>query len=462
MRFSNRETDITNVMDYGAVASSHTDNTFAFQNAINASCNKFKYIYNKADTESNISESGGDVFIPQGKYGIIGPINWTCPVYLHGGGEGTTTLVWIGNGSNTLLNMKAPLTDDNRYWYNGGVERLNIVMEGKQTGAAIKISQCNGCVINRITSHGLYRAVVVFAGASNTIENFNFRQMHGQINTGNVSGIETFSTGIEWYGSDNGGAAKCDPNNNGNCKTRSDVLSIFNGHVDSMVNSTVEAADCIYAHDFAATMWVKNMTCEQTRNGLNVRCDNSVALGNCPEFIQLDRFEVESNNVSGHNNNHGITADNFAFMTCFDCQLFSSQRGDNIIYLNNTRFHSGHFEWHGGKIQNANGACVLSQIDGTQWFGGVITQCGQDGQHDHKWGIKFINGVSAMNTNNQVIGMQFCHDNVGGTDSSMRPVYVGRETTYTIINSSVIQDCADRSFIDNKSRTNIIVNEIGP
>jgi Pectate lyase superfamily protein len=458
-----RFADVTNVLDYGAVASPGYDNTAAFQAAINAACAQVQASGGGASYPSEASAAGGDVFVPQGKYGIVGPVHWSCPVNLHGSGPGTTTLVWTGSGSSALLDLSALLTVGGRYWLNGSVRDLDVdVSHGSQTGAVVRVAQCQECVVDDFKTFGATRSVVVYAGAANTISNFNFNQMAPQATVGKSSGTEAFSTAIEWYGSDNSGGAGCTASNNGNCLTRGDILSVWNGHVDSATGSSTESADCLYVHDFAATTWVKNLSCNQTRIGLNVRCDNSVALGNCPEFFSLDRFENESNNSAGYNNNENISADNFAHIICMNCELYASQAGPNNIVLNNTRFHSGNFEWFGGKIQNATGICVLSRIDGLQMHGGVILGCGQDGNANDEWGIGLYPGTSGNSTNNQIVGVQFCHDNLGGTTSGMSPVLIGSAATYTLVADSGLQNCAAGSSNQNSSGHNLIVNEIGP
>jgi len=455
--------DITNVMDYGAVASAAIDNTAAFQAAINASCSKGRSSSENTAYPGTASAGSGDVLIPHGVYGVVGPINWTCPISLHGAGKSATTLIWMGTGSSPLMNMSAPLTDSNRYWYHGAVHDLNVDVTGSQTGAVFRTSQCSHCDIYNVSTYGAYRSAVIYAGMWITLHDFDFQQGHVQATNGVKQGTEAFSTSIEWYGSDNSGGTNCTVSDNGNCLTRGDVLSIYNGYVSASLDGTHEPTDCLYIHDFAATTWVRGLVCEQVRNGVNVRCDNSVAIGNCPQFMHLDRLEVETNNTAGTNNNYGITADNFASMECYSCQLYASQAGPNNLVLNNTRFHSGNFQWFGGKIQNSLGMCVTSRIDGAAFHGGYILDCGEDGTSGDKWGIGFLGGSGAtVSENNSVDNVQFCHDGVGGTQTDMYPVDIDGTTTHTIVSGSILTNCAGTSSNNNSSGGNIIVNEVGP
>lgn len=437
--------DVTNVMDFGAVASDVSDNTAAFQKAITAACAK-----------------GGEVFVPQGTYGVVGPINWTCPINFHGAGKSATTLIWMGAGSSSLMNMSAPLTDSSRYWYHGSVHDLNVNVTGSQTGAVFRTSQCSHCDIYNVSTYGAYRSFVAYAGMWITLHDFDFIQAHVQETNGVANGTEKFSTGIEWYGSDNNGGTNCSVNNNGNCLTRGDVLSIYNGYVGAALDGIHEPTDCLYIHDFAATTWVHGLVCGQVRNGVNVRCDNSVAIENCPQFIHLDRMEAETNNTAKTDNNYGITADNFAIMECYSCQLYASQAGPNNIVLNNTRFHSGNFQWFGGKIQNSLGACVVSRIDGAAFHGGYVMGCGKDGNTNDKWGIAFLKGTATVSENNSVNGMHFCHDGVGGTQVDMRPVVIDGATIHSIVSGNILANCAGTSLNNNPNGGNVITNEVGP
>ncbi|MBO1361912.1 hypothetical protein J2D73_19195 [Acetobacter sacchari] len=451
--------DTTNVMDFGAVASPTVDNTAAFQAAINAACAKVTASSGGTAYPSTGSTGAGDVFIPQGRYGVTGPIEWTCPVHVHGAGPSNTTIVWMGLGSGPLFDMAAPLTDSNRYWYDGAVYDLSVVNGGSQTGDGIKITQCNGCDVFRVNTYDLYRSVVVFAGAANGIHDFNFRQGHEQTVNGVSAGMEAFSVAIEYYGSDNNGGTGCTTADHANCTTRGDILSIFNGHVDAALDGTHEPIDCLYIHDFAATTWVKNMTCNQVRNGADIRCDNSTGIGQCPQFMNFDRLEVETNNSVGTNHNYGIAADNFAHLDCISCQLFGSQAGPNLITTSATRFPSGNFGIFGGKFQAAQGACAVFRSDDTTVEGGLFTDCGLDEVSADQWGIQFIGS-----TNNSVSHAQFCHDGVGATSPNMRPVGIDETTSFTLVDGSIIQNCAGGSTNLNTSTNthNLIVNEIGP
>ena len=454
--------DVTNVMDYGAVASPTIDNTAAFQAAITAACSIGNTSSGGTAYPGTASASSGDVFIPHGVYGVVGPINWTCPISLHGAGKSATTLIWTGTGSSSLMNMSAPLTDSSRYWYHGAVHDMNVDVTGSQTGAVFRTSQCSHCDIYNVSTYGAYRSFVAYAGMWITLHDFDFQQGHVQATNGSASGTEKFSTGIEWYGSDNDGGTNCTASNNGNCLTRGDVLSIYNGYVSASLDGIHEPTDCLYIHDFAATTWVRGLVCEQVRNGVNVRCDNSVAIGNCPQFMHLDRLEAETNNTVATDNNYGIVADNFASMECYSCQLYASQAGPNNIALNNTRFHSGNFQWFGGKIQNSLGMCVVSRIDGAAFHGGYVLDCGEDGTTGDKWGIGFLKGTATVSENNSVNDMQFCHDGVGGTQTDMYPVDIDSTTTHSIVSGSILTNCAGTSSNNNSSGGNVIVNEVGP
>ncbi|MBO1361452.1 hypothetical protein J2D73_16830 [Acetobacter sacchari] len=456
--------DATNVMDFGSVASPATDNTTAFQAAITAACAKVVASSNGTAYPSTSSTGAGDVYIPQGRYGVVGPINWTCPIHLRGAGPGNTTLVWTGTGTGTLLNLASTLTDSSRYWYDGAVHDLSIVNGGAQTGAAIRISQCNGCDVYRINTYGMYRSVVNYAGSAISIHDFNFRQMHEQATNGVATGAEAFSTGIELYGSDNNGGTGCTQTDLGNCTTRSDIVDVFDGHIDSALDGTHEASDCLYVHDFVATVWATKLTCNQTRKGLNVRCDSSIGINSCPQFLYLARFENESNNTAGTGTNINLDLDNFAHFACYDCELYQSQVGNNLAIFNSTRFYSGDVEWYGGKVQNTKGACIVSYIDGFKMHGGLIMGCGQSGSTDDEWGIQLSGGSTGntISTNNSVDNVQFCHDNLGNTTTTMHAVYIGSSTTYSSVSNSNLHNCAGGSSNQNSSGNNQIINELGP
>jgi len=449
--------DTTNVMDFGAVASPSADNTAAFQSAITAACAKVSTSDGGTAYTAWGSAGSGDVFVPQGVYGVTGPINWSCPINFHGAGKAATLLVWKGSGSGALLNMSAPLTDSDRYWYHGVVHDIGFVNQGSQTGAVIRTSQCSHCDIYNFSTSGAYRSVVVYAGMWTTIHDFDFILSHVQATNGTITGTEKFSAGIEWYGSDNNGGPNCTASNNGNCLTRGDVLSIYNGYVSANLDGTHEPTDCLYIHDFAGTTWVRGVVCEQVRNGVNVRCDNSVAVGNCPQFMHFDRLEVETNNTVGTNNNYGITADNFGSLECYSCQLYASQAGPNLVSTNASRFPSGNAQFYGGKYQNALGACMVFRSSATTINGGVVLGCGNDGKANDKWGIQFLSS-----TNNSVSNTQFCHDGVGGIQSDLRPVDIDQGSTYTLVSGSGLQNCAGTSTNQNSSGHNLIVNEVGP
>ncbi|MBO1361608.1 hypothetical protein J2D73_17645 [Acetobacter sacchari] len=456
-REEERASDQTNVLDFGVVPSPDThDNTGGLQAAINAACNKVASTAGHRPYPNGSSAGGGDIFIPQGKYTVSGTISWTCPVHVHGAGRGTTTLIWIGSGTGTLFNLSAPLTDGHRFWRHGALSDLDIVNAGSQTGSAISVYNCTQCDVYNIGTYGMYRSVVFFAGQHNNLHDFDFMQGHTQHDNGKKMGNESFSTAIEFYGSDHHGGTGCTTYDNGDCSGRADILSIYNGSIDAALDGIHEPTDCIYIHDFAATIWVKNLNCNQVRNGVNVRCDDSTSIGNCPQFISLDRIEVETNNTTKTNSNWAITADNFAHIVCIDCEFYASQAGINNIILQSTRFHSGNYQSFGGKIQNSLGPCVAVQADGAQFHGGVITSCGSDGDRDNQWGILFHNA-----TNGSVDHVQFCHDNVGGKDNKMRPVLIDENTTYTLVDGNILQDCAGPSANRNANGHNLITNEIG-
>ncbi|MDE7541158.1 glycosyl hydrolase family 28-related protein [Gluconobacter sphaericus] len=458
---SDRYTDETNVLDYGAKPSPSFDNTAAFQSAIDAACNKVRKSSGGTYVPQGSDLAGGDVFVPQGTYGLIGPVNWTCAVRLRGAGPGTTKIAWIAgpNRQGILFNMLAPLTDSNRYWYNGAIHDLNIANIGSQPGTMIRIAHCAQCDIYNIMTWGAYRSVVVFAGMFNHIHDFQFQQGHEQVVNGAPNDTETLSTAIEFFGSDNKGAPGCTASDNGNCPTRADGLSIFDGTITAALDGHHEATDCIFVHDFAATMWLKNVACAQTRNGLNVRCDHSTAINNCPQFLDLDRFETETNNTAGTNTTYNLTADNFGHIECRACEFYQSQAGDHNVVLSATRFSAGNFQWFGGKIQKALKSCIVAYASGVQFFGGEILDCGQGRDLSERWGIQFIGS-----TNNSIIGTQFCHDGVGGTSGTMRPVMIDRGSSYTIVNSDNVHNCAGPSqiFTGPLAKTNSIVNEVGP
>lgn len=354
-----------------------------------------------------------------------------------------------------------PLGDGGRYWRNGAVHDLDIVNVGSQTGAAIKVSQCKECEIYNIGTYNLYRSVVVFAGFHINLHDFDFQQGHAQARNGVISGTEAFSTAIEIYGSDNNGGTGCTASDLGNCLTRGDIMNIYSGSVDAGgMNSTTEPTDCIYHHDFFGTVWVKNLNCNQTRIGYNVRCDNSQTLGACPAFIHLDRLENETNNVAGTDNNHGILGDNFAQLECFSCQLGGSQAGGAVVALSGSRFHAGQFQWYGGTVQNAKSACVVSYIDGVTWVGGYVLRCGNGGDSGSKWGIQFSTGA----VNNYVSGTQFCHDGLGATTTDMRPVLMANTANYTAVDHINIHNCAGGSSNQStvSGNVNTITNEMGP
>jgi len=458
--------DVTNVMDFGAKASVDFDNSPAFQLAINASCTKAASGSDGKQWPSGASSGVAAVFIPSGKYGVIESLTTPCPLQLYGAGRNSTTLAWAQTGTANLINLAAPLTDSNRFWYFGSVHDLDLINEGSQTGAAIRVSQCNECDIYNIATYGMYRSVVVFAGSDNAIHHFTFRQAHVQAVNGADSDTEAHSTAIEYYGSDNNGSAGCTASDLGNCATRGDILNIHDGHVDSSLDGVHEASDCIYVHDFGATVWARNLTCNQTRKGFVVRCKNSLELGACPQFLYLERFENESNNTAGTGININLDLDNFSNFICVDCELYQSQRGQHLAVFNGTRFHSGHVEWYGGKVQTTNGACIVSYIDGFQMHGGLVTDCGGDGNSADQWGIQLLSGAAGVpvSTNNLVDGVQFCHDNVGNMSNSMRPVDIGPSTMYSMVVNSGLQGCAGTSTNQNASSgaNNSITNELGP
>ncbi|MBS4075331.1 hypothetical protein KGY14_09005 [Ameyamaea chiangmaiensis] len=456
-REAERIADQTNVLDFGVVASAEKhDNTAGFQASIDAACAKVASSSNNHSYPSGASSGGGDIFVPQGKYAVSGPILWTCPVHLHGAGRGTTTIIWNGTGAETLFKLSAPLTDGHRFWRHGALSDLDIVNDGSQTGSAIRVESCTQCEVYNIGTYGMYRSIVFVGGQHNNLHDFDFMQGHVQEKNGKQKGSESFSTSIEFYGSDHHGGSGCTASDNGNCSGRADILSIYNGSVDAALDGMHEPTDCIYVHDFAATMWVKNLNCNQVRNGINVRCDDSVSINNCPQFLSLDRIEVETNNTTKTNINHSIIADNFAHIVCMDCEFYASQPGINNVALYSSRFHSGNFQSFGGKIQSSLGPCVLIQIDGAQFHGGVITSCGSSGGSDNQWGIQFRGA-----TNGSVDHVQFCHDNVGGTDSKMRPVLIDKTTTYTIVDGNSLQSCAGPSENRNPHGHNLITNEVG-
>jgi hypothetical protein len=113
-----QNTSVINVLDYGAIADNSTNNTAAFQSAIDA-CE---------------AQGGGTVFIPSGEYLVTGPLNVKPRVGIRGDGIETTTI--RHNGNNTLFtNLDSQLFDG---VYFGYFSLYNTLTTGNANAAGIE------------------------------------------------------------------------------------------------------------------------------------------------------------------------------------------------------------------------------------------------------------------------------------------------------------------------------------
>ena len=269
--------DTVSIRDFGAVddynpqTHSGTDNAPFMQRAIDALC----------------MHGGGGLYVPAGAYAISEhrPITLSCPgLHLYGAGIGATRLILTATERGTpLFVMASHPTDSGMYFYGGEIDHLSVdaAAAGNSQGAIFSIVHCRGCSIHDVSIFGAQYAVRNFAGNGVTVHDFQFYQMR-------PGGIAIENTGEDIRCTTSQSALQ-------NCPNRADVFREYNGDVTAALSSVTSGppADCIYMHDFAQTMLIQNVVCEQTRIGLHVDCLHSSGIGTCPGFIYLNRLEIE-------------------------------------------------------------------------------------------------------------------------------------------------------------------------
>ena len=447
-----------NILDFCEPGSLNgkSDNTACIQAAVTATCTR----RNGAGSPIN---GGGTIDMPPNTYTIDANVGVTIPcegVLFRGGGWGNpnasntgTEIKVIGAGSAPILRFASEVKGNaRRYSYGGGVRDIGFVTRNStssivQTGPMVAFEYCYHCQIDRVYSNGAFRFATNYAGIGN------------QISHSVITQVMPGGEGIEIYGSDSGCSKIA------GCPTREDLFEIDNTVIDAALAKGLSNANCIHVRDFAATTWITNVACNQTKVGLYVDCPTSSNIAACPQFLSLYDFETEANDIAGNGaNGAAISAFDFVDLECHDCIMYGYSV-DNLVKLGyaNQRGTPGasNAKFFGGKVERSEGSCIVAGIPGLQIIGMLIDNCGTR-RGGMNYGVEAGPGLGSPNSGSIIIqSATFCYY-LGSAPTSMGAILLEKGTDYNVIMGNVFRACSSGVTNNSGGSHNVIANNSGP
>ena len=423
------------------------DNTAAIQAAVSYLCSGTKgtlllpgalqpYVINAA---TGVTACGGVNLVGQGQGSLTGA-------------SAGTVIKVIGTGSVPIVNW--PGTDLYSGYVNytlpGSIQNIGFYFQNSnasvtQTGPAFEFQHCRGCRATGISTWGAYQAGIIYAGFGNIIDHFNFDQM--------VAGGQT----VTIYGDDQSGA--CD-SNLGNCPDRTDFTRVEEGQANAAASSSFTSAQGILIKDFADTVWVRHTVLNQLTNPIEASCPTSGVIGACPQFIKLDRVEMEPNGIhlSGTN---GIWMNDVTDVTISDPQIYGYTITNGILIGNANRFSSNNILIEGGKINNTQNSCIDMQVaSALQIHNMKIVGCGQGGTG--WWGVE-VHPQSGSYKMVDISHNMFCTE-LGTTPANpMKAIgFFPSAGDYLSAMGNNFMGCASGVTDSSGGSHNVIANNVGP
>lgn len=422
-----------------------TDNTACVQAAVNALCIR--------------SPAGGTVYFPAGhRYTINAATGVTigCQgVTLAGDGWGdsqqpASRINVIGSGTAPILRFASTTFRVAGRYASGCTVRDLMIDVGNnpttptRTGPAIALEKCEGALVTHVRIWAPYVGVRNFAG------------LMGRVTETQIDQVSAGGTGILIAGSDRGCA------DIGNCATRSDVFRVDQTLVDAAFASAGSQPDCIHAQDFAATVWIVNTVCGQTRTGLIADCPHSTSIAACPSFISMYDFESEAND-RGIGDGRNIDLRDVAHFVCLDCQLFGYGVVNNVS-VRNERFHeAGDVQFIGGKIGQARQSCIVSSATNTYFGRGIsIWGCGSAGPGYHGIELLPLTVPRARGGGQQVKDLNFCTTEGGAVPTRMGAVRIAPGAGYNSVSGNIFRGCGSGVSGGSAAAHDVVANNAGP
>ncbi|WP_025811531.1 glycosyl hydrolase family 28-related protein [Komagataeibacter kakiaceti] len=340
--------DTVSVKDFGAKGDGVTNDDAAIQNALAAIC-------------ARSPNPGGELFFPAGDYVVSAATGHSIPcpgVTIRGTGGGAhqpggSRFLVQGSGSASLFQFNAPL--QGLYFYGGRVTSVafsfaNTTEAVTQTGYAVEFDHCAGCLVDHVYSWGAFNLFKAYSGFKNRFHDFYGAQMASSAALD--GGYAVTFTGDYCTAGPSG------------CATRGDVTEIFDFHVDEMLSSDTGfvPGSCIHISGFAATTWIRNGTCNQSHIGVNIDCPSPISIGECPQFIHIDRLETEINAMTNPSGSTCLVGTDLVHLEAYSFQCFGYNKPQNLIRLSASGAFNGvgHVEFYGGKVEGAAASCVTA------------------------------------------------------------------------------------------------------
>ncbi|GAB6966320.1 hypothetical protein JCM25156A_03570 [Komagataeibacter kakiaceti JCM 25156] len=451
--------DTVSVKDFGAKGDGTTNDDAAIQNALTAIC-------------AHSPSPGGELFFPAGDYVISASAGHSIPcagVTIRGTGGGAhqpggSRFVVRGSGNASLFQFNMPVPAGDKYFYGGRLTSVAFTFANTpeavtQTGYAVEFDHCAGCLVDHVYSYGAYNLFKAYSGFKNRFHDFYAKQMASS--PALHDGYAVAFTG-DYCASGPGG-----------CATRGDVTEIFDFHVDEMLSSArgFVPGSCIHLSGFAATTWIRHGTCNQPSIGLKIDCPNAIQIGECPQFIHIDRMETEINALNNVDRSACLDSTDLVHLEAYSFQCFGYNRPDNLIRIvaSGAFAGAGHVEFYGGKVEGAAGSCVTFAAKDFKFIGGDIMGCNQRraaySRSADTFGILLqaqADGVGADSGSFVVSGVNFCGGSDRTSTTAMGAVRIDPKVAYGTITGNVFRGCAGGVADNSREKVNVVANNSGP